>query len=39
VPDKLIHLNIRNSSSIQKIRQNIVSVNQKIFGKDLQDLA
>lgn len=39
IPDKLIHLNIRTSSSIQKIKQNVQLIKNTSYGKELQELA
>jgi hypothetical protein len=39
IPDKLIHFNIRASSSIQKIKQNVQMIDSTAYGKELQELA
>jgi len=39
VPDKFIHLNIREESSFQKVKQRAYERNPQLYGNDLDDTA
>jgi len=39
VPDKFIHVNVRQQISCAKIKQNLININQSLYGPELDDLA
>ena len=39
MPDKFIHLNIREESSFQKVKQRAYERNPQLYGNDLDDTA
>ena len=39
IPDKFINLNIREHTSLARIKQNMVTVNQDVYGDQAEDLA
>lgn len=39
IPDKMIQLNIKNGAAISRIKHNLISVNQSLYGPELEELA
>lgn len=39
VPDKFIHVNVKQQISCAKIKQNLININQSLYGPELDDLA
>ncbi len=39
IPDKFILLNVKKSASLARIKNNLIAINQNLYGPDLEDLA
>jgi adenylate kinase family enzyme len=39
IPDKMLLLKVKNSASLARIKNNLISVNQSLYGPELEDLA
>jgi len=39
VPDKFIHITVRQQISLAKIKQNLININQSLYGPELDELA
>lgn len=39
IPDKFILLNCKPSASISRLKNNLLAINQQLYGPDLEDLA
>ena len=39
IPDKMLLLKVKNSASLARIKNNLISVNQSLYGPELEELA
>jgi len=39
VPDRLIHLNVKPSASLARLKNNLIGINQALYGPELEELA
>jgi hypothetical protein len=39
LPDKLIHLCVRRSGSLARIKNNLMAINQQFYGPELEEQA
>jgi len=39
IPDKFILLSVKKSASLARIKNNLIAINQNLYGPDLEDLA
>jgi len=39
LPDKFLLLNVKYSAAIARMKNNLIQVNQSLYGNELEDLA
>jgi SpoVK/Ycf46/Vps4 family AAA+-type ATPase len=39
IPDKFVLLKVKNSASLARIKNNLIGINQSLYGPELEDLA
>jgi hypothetical protein len=39
IPDKLILLKVKSTASLARLKNNLISINQSLYGPELEDLA
>lgn len=39
VPDKLLLLNVKPSASLARLKNNLIGINQSLYGPELEELA
>jgi adenylate kinase len=39
IPDKFVCLKVKDSASLARIKNNLIGVNQSLYGPELEDLA
>jgi adenylate kinase family enzyme len=39
IPDKMLLLKVKSSASLARIKNNLISVNQSLYGPELEELA
>jgi hypothetical protein len=39
IPDKFVMLKVKQSASLARIKNNLISINQSLYGPELEDLA
>jgi len=39
IPDKFVLLNVKKSASLARIKNNLIAINQTLYGPELEDLA
>ena len=39
IPDKFVCLKVKNSASLARIKNNLIGINQSLYGPELEDLA
>ena len=39
LPDKFIHLNVNPTASIARIKNNLIAINQGLYGPELEEIA
>jgi adenylate kinase len=39
LPDKFIHINVKGAASLARIKNNLIAINQSLYGPELEELA
>jgi hypothetical protein len=39
IPDKFVCLKVKDSASLARIKNNLIGINQSLYGPELEDLA